>query len=198
MDALGNATLQTPHDPETGEWNFISQNTNTQKKLRENMEQLTKEVDKLLGGGYVFENEQPYFQGEGIELRLERMEGELASLKEQVSNLYQGKEEGLAVQRALSLAITTKKEDYLATENDYTILCDAQEKEVTVRLPATKDEVGRVYVIKKVDASEHRCLVQPSEEETIDGKAGVALVRQWQAVTVQSDGKEWFVVGKVE
>jgi hypothetical protein len=64
MDAAGNATLQTPHDSETGEWIFSSHNINTNKTLRVDMERLTKNLDKIFGGNYVFENDESYFQGE--------------------------------------------------------------------------------------------------------------------------------------
>jgi len=55
MDAAGNITLQTPHDLKTGEWIFSSQNIITGKSLRVDMERLVKDLDKLLGGGYLFE-----------------------------------------------------------------------------------------------------------------------------------------------
>jgi len=66
MDAAGHTTLQTPHDLETGEWIFSSSNINTEKTLEVKMEQLTKEMDRILGGGYVIENGLPYYTGEGV------------------------------------------------------------------------------------------------------------------------------------
>ena len=55
MDAAGNITLQTPHDPETGEWIFYSERKDGYS-LKVRMEKLTKDLDQLLGGGYVIES----------------------------------------------------------------------------------------------------------------------------------------------
>ncbi|MEK9129964.1 MAG: hypothetical protein AAB526_01000, partial [Patescibacteria group bacterium] len=63
-DAAGNVTLQTPHDLATNEWIFSSQNINANKTLRVDMERLTKNLDKIFGGKYVFENGQDYFTQE--------------------------------------------------------------------------------------------------------------------------------------
>lgn len=55
MDAAGNATLQSPHDKETGEWIYFSRNTITGKVLRVDMERLMKAVNKKLGTDFVQE-----------------------------------------------------------------------------------------------------------------------------------------------
>jgi hypothetical protein len=61
LDALGNANQISPHD-ENNNWFFNSENINTGETLRVEMEKLTKELDQLLGGGYVFENGERYTQ----------------------------------------------------------------------------------------------------------------------------------------
>lgn len=49
MDAAGNATLSSPHDPETGEWIFYSRNTVTGREVRVNMEQMVAAIEQITG-----------------------------------------------------------------------------------------------------------------------------------------------------
>jgi hypothetical protein len=49
MDSFGNATKISPHDPITGEYIFLSYNATTGRKVRINMEQLVREVERLSG-----------------------------------------------------------------------------------------------------------------------------------------------------
>jgi len=55
MDAAGNVTLQTPHDPETGDWIFYSKNIKTGRVVRVNMEKLVKKIEELTGEKYMEE-----------------------------------------------------------------------------------------------------------------------------------------------
>jgi hypothetical protein len=54
-DAANNVTLLGPHDPQTGEWIFYSQNIKTGKTVRVNMEKLVKAVEKLTGEQFMVE-----------------------------------------------------------------------------------------------------------------------------------------------
>ncbi len=65
-DSLGNSTIISPHDPETGLWYYDSHNTKTGRTLTVEMELLTKKLDSILGGGYVFENGEAVLSGENI------------------------------------------------------------------------------------------------------------------------------------
>jgi hypothetical protein len=62
-DAAGNATQISPHD-DMGLWHYNSTNTRTGKTLEVSMELLTKDLDRILGGGYVYENGDRLFSGE--------------------------------------------------------------------------------------------------------------------------------------
>ncbi len=55
LDAAGNATLLSPHDPVTGEWVFYSKNTATGRILRVNMERLVRRLEKLTGERFIEE-----------------------------------------------------------------------------------------------------------------------------------------------
>lgn len=62
-DAAGNATQISPHD-QSGLWYYYSENIKTGKTLEISMEALIKDIDQILGGGYVFENGERLFSGE--------------------------------------------------------------------------------------------------------------------------------------
>jgi hypothetical protein len=55
MDAAGNSTLLSPHDPVTNEWIYDSQHSVTGKRLRIDLERMLRELDRRLGGGYIHE-----------------------------------------------------------------------------------------------------------------------------------------------
>jgi hypothetical protein len=55
VDAAGNDTIISPHDPETGEWVFSSRNAKTGKVTRVNMEKLIKKIEELTGETFMEE-----------------------------------------------------------------------------------------------------------------------------------------------
>ena len=55
MDEAGNATQLSPHDPETGEWYYYSENKKTGRRVRINMEQLVKKFEEMSGEKFLFE-----------------------------------------------------------------------------------------------------------------------------------------------
>lgn len=63
LDALGNSTKISTYD-ENGFWQHDSKNAGTGKELEVEMELLTKELNKMLGGGYITENGKIIDQGE--------------------------------------------------------------------------------------------------------------------------------------
>lgn len=54
IDELGNATQISPHDAETGEWIFYSENVRTGRRMRVNMEELIRDLEDLLGKQYIY------------------------------------------------------------------------------------------------------------------------------------------------
>ena len=55
LDSAGNMTLQTPHDPKTGEWIFLSHNLLTGRTLRVDMERLVRRLEELIGEKFITE-----------------------------------------------------------------------------------------------------------------------------------------------
>ena len=65
LDASGNSTKISPHN-ENGLWQYDSENLETGKTLTVEMELLTKELNKILGGGYITEDGEKIDEGINI------------------------------------------------------------------------------------------------------------------------------------
>lgn len=62
-------------------------------------------------------------------------------------------------------------------------------------LPLASTCAGRIYTIKKIDASGNAVTVTASGADTIDGAATKALSAQWKYITIQSDGvSAWWII----
>jgi len=86
-----------------------------------------------------------------------------------------------------------------ALVTDFTIIVRAGLSNITVTLPtaaaaheATRG-VGLILVIKRVDAGGATVTVDGNGAETIDGAATVTLA-QHEAIMIQSDGTEWWII----
>ena len=99
---------------------------------------------------------------------------------------------------ALASKIVTVTEDTTLSDAHYTVRVDATDNDVVIALPpaasAFADGTGRIYNIKKVDASANTVTVNPNEDETIDGAATAVLTEQWLSMAIQSDGTTWSVI----
>jgi hypothetical protein len=91
-------------------------------------------------------------------------------------------------------AITTRTSAYTATTSDHTIICNATTAAFTVTLPTAVGNTGQMYSIKKIDASANAITIATTSSQTIDGVTTRTLSTQYQGVTVQSDGANWFVI----
>lgn len=100
----------------------------------------------------------------------------------------------LQVAGSFSLPISTKTANYTIVGTDHTILCDATSGSITITLPAVSTISGRMYVIKKIDATANTVTIDGNSSETIDGATTLVLTTQWETKTIQSNGSAWFVV----
>lgn len=73
----------------------------------------------------------------------------------------------------------------------YTVLCDASGGAITVSLDPT--ETGRIITIKKIDTSANAVTLNPVSGQ-IDGAASAVMASAMEAVTVHSDGSDWYVI----
>jgi len=55
IDAAGNTTQISPHDPETGEWRFYSKNIKTGRVVEIQMEKLVKKIEEITGEDFMKE-----------------------------------------------------------------------------------------------------------------------------------------------
>lgn len=90
----------------------------------------------------------------------------------------------------LSTATSTKTGAYTITGDDYTILADATSAGFTVTLPAANTSTGRIFIIKKIDASGNAVTIGG----TVDGVSNPTLTSQWQTARVQSNGTAYYNV----
>jgi hypothetical protein len=95
----------------------------------------------------------------------------------------------------LSPKIATVTEDTTLSAAHYTVLVDATDDDVVIALPSAASAfhggVGRVYNVKKVDASANTVTVDGNAAETIDGAATQVMTAQYQSMTIQSNGTGW-------
>lgn len=98
------------------------------------------------------------------------------------------------IQRAIpSLAIKTIIADYKPTSLDHTLLGDASGGVFTVILPLASQAQGLYLVIKKTDASGNAITVKG----TVDGATNPTLSAQYDAITIQSDGVQYYLLSTV-
>lgn len=90
--------------------------------------------------------------------------------------------------------IVTKTANYTATATDHTILCDATGGAFTITLPAAASHTGRIYAIKKIDASVNAVTIDGNASETIDGALTQVIATQYTNLQIQSDGANWWII----
>ena len=73
------------------------------------------------------------------------------------------------------------------------LLCDATGAAFTVTLPAAATVSGASISVKKTDSSGNAVTIDGNGAETIDGATTLALSTQYEAVTLWSDGSNWWV-----
>jgi len=90
--------------------------------------------------------------------------------------------------------ITTKTANYTLTSTDYTILVDATSGNLTMTLPSASSSTGRIYNIKKIDASANTVTLQANGAELIDGTNTKVISMQWSNINIQSNGTSWYIL----
>lgn len=98
------------------------------------------------------------------------------------------------IQGNLGLTITANKVGAYAPATETVIPCDATAGAFAINLPSAVGIRGRVYIIKKVDATANAVTVTPNGAETIDGAATVVLNAQWQVTRIISNNVNWLII----
>lgn len=79
------------------------------------------------------------------------------------------------------------------TLDDYLVCGDATGAAFDVTLPSVRKAAGRTFKVKRLNAG-NTVTVTAAGTDTIDGSATYPLSAQFEAVTVVSDGTDWWVV----
>jgi len=95
---------------------------------------------------------------------------------------------------AIGAAITTKNTAYTATASDETILANVSAGAFAITLPTAVGATGKTYCIKKIDSSANAVTVNTTSAQTIDGATSRLLTNQYDAIQVQGDGSNWFII----
>jgi len=90
----------------------------------------------------------------------------------------------------------TETDTYTVAYDDGVILCD-RATAMTVNLPdAETDKMkGRIFIIKNIN--DGVVTIDGDGSQKIDGAATKTL-NKYQAVTIQCDGSDWVVIGRVD
>ena len=78
--------------------------------------------------------------------------------------------------------------------SDYTILCDCSSNNITVNLPTVVGNSGLIYNIKKIDNTTNIVTIDPFGSQTIDDETTMIIDIQWDSVTIQCNGTNWFII----
>lgn len=90
--------------------------------------------------------------------------------------------------------------NYTTDWYDTILLVNATGGNITITLPdsglvaSTKDEMGKIFYIKKVDASANTVTVDGYSTQTIDGATTNVINTQYDSITIVSDGSNWHII----
>ena len=93
----------------------------------------------------------------------------------------------------LKIGTTNKTTGYTATLTDDFISADASGGAFTITLPAVATATGKVYYIKKIDATGNPITIDGNGAETIDGAATAIINAQYESITLICNGSTWYI-----
>lgn len=88
------------------------------------------------------------------------------------------------------LSRVTTTTDLTLTTSHTVVLCDASSGPLKITLPPASANGGRLYHIKKVDASENAVTVDGDGFDTIDLGLDAVLTSRFEAITINGDSVE--------
>ena len=77
---------------------------------------------------------------------------------------------------------------------DNTILCDATGGNMIINLPPAASNLDKIYNIKKIDSSANTVTIDGNVSETIDGTITQIIPSQYDCLTIQSNGSNWYII----
>lgn len=94
---------------------------------------------------------------------------------------------------ANDLDITTYTTSTTLTLTLGTALADASGGALTFTLPAASTAAGKTYTLKKIDSSANAATFDGDASETIDDATTQSVSAQYECLTIQCDGVEWWI-----
>lgn len=94
------------------------------------------------------------------------------------------------------LPFAAKSAGYTTTAADGMLTVDASGASRTITLVTAVGNAGLQYTIKKIDSSVNTVVIDGNGSQTIDGAVTVSLSRQYEAITIISDGANWLIKGR--
>lgn len=91
------------------------------------------------------------------------------------------------------VAISTKNNSYSILTTDCFLAGDCNSGNITFTLPAVSGNTGRIFYIKKIDATANTLTIVGFGGELIDGVASFVLSSQYQSVSVIDNGTSWWI-----
>ena len=99
----------------------------------------------------------------------------------------------VTISRAQTVASTNT--DYTADADDYVVLADASNNDITITLPDAAEAKELVYNIKRISGGSNKVYIVAQNNQLIDGKdIPYAIKIQYTNMAVVSDGTQWFII----
>jgi hypothetical protein len=92
--------------------------------------------------------------------------------------------------------VTTVSANTTLDATHSTVLVSTGSSDKTITLPAASTCTDRIYCIKKTDSGSGDLIIDGNGSENIDGSNTYTMHDQNNAVIIQSDGSNWFVLAK--
>jgi len=92
----------------------------------------------------------------------------------------------------LALNVVVKTSDYIATNNDFTIIINANVNNVTVTLPTAVGNAGKIFNFKCIDNA-FTAKIDGLKTQTIDNQLTQTLNKD-DSMLIQSDGTNWIII----
>ena len=93
-----------------------------------------------------------------------------------------------------SYNVVSKTLDASLTLLENVVLVDSNLGVVTITLPLASTANGKIYNIKKTDASGNNVIIDGNGAELIDGAANITFNTQYESWTVVCNGTAWFII----